>query len=177
MRSMTRKPRAPLSKELQLSVFLRDRWICRWCKRPVIFAPVMKFLEREIRNAGHSAPLSYHHAHWTRANAPLLDELGAVIDHIEAHSTGGLDSEENFATACNKCNGQKSNAARIEWEKRPKRKPIKGKYGPPLHWDGFSTLFAILAQRDLLGLTAAETDWLKALNSSQGIQHGAHGRF
>jgi hypothetical protein len=42
----------------------------------------------------------YHHAHWTRANAPLLDELGAAIDHIEAHSTGGLDSEQNLAAAC-----------------------------------------------------------------------------
>ncbi len=52
------KSRPPLSKELQVSVFRRDRWICRWCKRPVVFAPVMKFLEREIRNAGHGAPLS-----------------------------------------------------------------------------------------------------------------------
>jgi len=155
--------RPPLSKELQLSVFRRDGWLCRWCNRPVIFAPVMKFLEREIRNAGYSAPLSYHHAHWTRANAPLLDELGAVIDHVEALSAGGAHSEDNLTTACNKCNGQKSNAARIEWEKRPKHKPIKGKYGPPLCWDGFSTLFVILAQRDPLGLTAVEKDWLRAL--------------
>jgi hypothetical protein len=27
----------------------------------------------------------------------------------------------------NKCNGRKSNAATIKWEKRPKHKPIKGK--------------------------------------------------
>jgi hypothetical protein len=108
----------------------------------------MKFLAREVRNAGHRAPLSYYHAHWTHDGAPLLDELGAVIDHVEAHSTGGLDSEDNLATSCNKCNAQKSDAARVKWDKRPKRKPVKGKYGEPQHWDGLSRVFVILAQRD-----------------------------
>jgi 5-methylcytosine-specific restriction endonuclease McrA len=160
------KPRVPLPKDLQLSIFRRDRWICRWCNRPVIFAPVMKFLEREIRSAGHSAPLAYHHAHWTRANAPLLDELGAVIDHVEAHSTGGLDSEDNLATACNKCNGRKGSAPVDKWGKRVMRKPIKGKYGEPQYWDGLSGVFTILAQRNPVGLTAVEKDWLKALCST-----------
>jgi hypothetical protein len=56
--------------------------------RPVIFPPVMRLIEREVRKAGKNEPLSYYHAHWTRHGAPLLDELGAVIDHVEAHSTG-----------------------------------------------------------------------------------------
>jgi hypothetical protein len=80
------RSRPALPKDLQLRVFRRDRWICRWCNRPVIFSPVMKLIDRELRQSGHEKPLSYYHAHWTRDGAPLLDELGAVIDHVEAFS-------------------------------------------------------------------------------------------
>src|ERR1700730_12576455 len=64
--------RTAIPKRLQVAVFRRDGWLCCWCKRPVIFAPVMGFLEREIRVAGKVDPLAYHHAHWTRHGAPLL---------------------------------------------------------------------------------------------------------
>lgn len=143
-----RKSRPPMSKEMQLRVFRRDKWVCRWCNRPVIFAPVMKFLEREIIESGRSEPLSYYHAHWTHDGAPLLDELGAVIDHVEAFSTGGASTEENLATACCKCNGQKRAAPMAEFSKRPQRKPIKGKYGEPQYWDGLASVFVILARKN-----------------------------
>jgi hypothetical protein len=123
----------------------------------------MKFLERAIRMSGRGERLSYYHAHWTRAGAPLLDELGAVIDHVEAHSTGGASTEGNLATACAKCNGRKSAASMAKWSERPQRKPIKGKYGEPQYWDGLSSVFAILAQSDPDGLTASEKEWLKIL--------------
>ncbi|RZU41092.1 hypothetical protein BDD14_2587 [Edaphobacter modestus] len=71
--------RAALSKPVQLSIFQRDGWLCRWCNKPVIFARAMKFLELELRDSGLTAPLAYYHAHWTGATAPLLDELGAVL--------------------------------------------------------------------------------------------------
>jgi 5-methylcytosine-specific restriction endonuclease McrA len=156
-------PRSPLSKELQVRIFRRDKWVCRWCDRPVIFAPVMRLIERDVRAAGKGEPLSYYHAHWTRDGAPLLDELGAVIDHVEAHSTGGSSEEENLATACCKCNVRKSAARLEEWGKRPQRKSIKGKYGEPQYWDGLSALFVVLARRDPNGLTTSERGWLKAL--------------
>jgi class 3 adenylate cyclase/5-methylcytosine-specific restriction endonuclease McrA len=173
-----RRPRPPLLKELQLRIFRRDKWVCRWCDRPVIFAPVMRLIERDVRTAGMAGPLSYYHAHWTRDGAPLLDELGAVIDHIEAHSTGGPSEEENLATACCKCNGRKSAARLDEWGKRPQRKPIKGKYGEPQHWDGLSALFVVLAQRGPSGLTTSERDWLKALagNTQGSIEPKAQDR-
>ncbi len=123
----------------------------------------MKFLEREVRKSGRVERLSYYHAHWTRAGAPLLDELGAVIDHVEAHSAGGATTEGNLATACAKCNGRKSAASMAKWSERPQRKPIKGKYGEPQYWDGLSSVFVILAQRDPVGLTASEKEWLKIL--------------
>jgi 5-methylcytosine-specific restriction endonuclease McrA len=109
-------------------------------------------------------PLAYHHAHWTRHGAPLLDLLGAVIDHVQAFSTGGPDHIDNLATACNKCNGRKSAATLDKWGERPMEKPIKGKYGEPQRWDGFSTLFVVLARRNLDALTTTEKGWLKALS-------------
>ena len=126
----------------------------------------MRLIELEIRKAGNGEPLSYYHAHWTRDGAPLLDELGAVIDHVEAHSRDGSSQEPNLATACGKCNGRKSAASLIEWAKRPQRKRINGKYGEPQHWDGLSALFIILAQRDPSVLTASERDWLKVLGGA-----------
>jgi hypothetical protein len=134
-----------------------------------MFAPVMKFLEREVRKSGRGERLSYYHAHWARAGAPLLDELGAVIDHVEAHSARGPSTEGNLATACAKCNGRKSAAPMAKWHERPQRKPIKGKYGEPQHWDGLSCVFVILAQRDPGGLTSSEKEWLKVLSGDQVI--------
>jgi len=161
--------RVPLSKSEQVRIFRRDHWLCWSCKKPVIFAPAMRLLEREIRKSGFTGPLAYYHANATRDGAPLLDELWAVLDHLKAFSSGGLNSDENLATACNKCNGRKSNAALADYLKLPKRKPIKGKYGEPQDWDGLSTVFVVLARGDPVGLTASERDWFKALTSDPGM--------
>jgi 5-methylcytosine-specific restriction endonuclease McrA len=155
--------RVPLSKREQLAIFRRDHWLCQWCERPVIFAPALRLLEREVRNSGFAGPLAYYHAHGTRDGAPLLDELWAVLDHAHAHSLRGPTERDNLLTACNKCNGRKNNAPLDLWKARKKRKAIKGKYGEPHHWDGLSRLFVALAQRDPDGLSANEKGWLKAL--------------
>ena len=126
----------------------------------------MKYVERELRASGNADRISYYHAHWTRDGAPLLDLLGAVIDHVEAFSTGGVDHIDNLATACNKCNGRKSAATLDRWGERPMDPPVKGKYGEPQNWDGLSSLFVMLAQHNLAMLTAGERDWLRALKQS-----------
>jgi hypothetical protein len=127
----------------------------------------MKYLEQELKDGGHQGAVAYYHAHWTRDGSPLLDELGAVIDHIEAFSTGGVCSEENLCTACSKCNVRKSSAPLDQWSRREKRKPIKGKYGEPQNWDGLSSLFVVLAQRNRAELTTAEREWLAALQNAE----------
>jgi 5-methylcytosine-specific restriction endonuclease McrA len=155
--------RLAISKELQVRIFRRDGWICRWCGRPVVFAPVMKYLERLVRQRGFAGPLAYYHAHWTRRDAPLLDYTGAVIDHIQARSRGGADTAENFATACNKCNATKSNAGKDDFHRKSPRRPVKGKYGEPENWDGFSTLFVVLVEIAPEPSTVSERDWLRYL--------------
>jgi hypothetical protein len=123
----------------------------------------MKLIEHAVRTAGIGQTLSYYHAHWTRAGAPLLDALGAVIDHVEAFSTGRLSLEDIPATACNKCNTEKSASTSADHQKRHPHKPVKGKYRKPQNWDGLSALFLALAERNTSAPTASEKDWLKAL--------------
>jgi 5-methylcytosine-specific restriction endonuclease McrA len=136
---LTRRLNRPaIPKNLQIQVFRRDGWICRWCGRPVIFAPAMKYIDRFVRDSGFTGPIAYYDTHWSRRNAPLLDHLGAVIDHVNAHSRGGLDVLENFATACNKCNANKSNAPRDEFVTRSPRRTVRGKYGEPQNWDALA---------------------------------------
>ena len=56
-------PRQASKKEC-LKVFYRDGWLCRWCKRPVIFAPVMRLIVFEL-----GFRLDFK---WLRANRWLL---------------------------------------------------------------------------------------------------------
>ena len=163
---MNGRKRATLSKPLLVAVFRRDGWLCRWCEKPVIFAPVMRVLELELKTSGtNTGPVAYYHSHWTRAGAPLIDLLGAEVDHVEAHSAGGRDHIDNFATVCHKCNLRKGAGTHDQFLKRPREKPVKGKYGEPQSWDGLSSVFIMLAQRHRAALTAGEKGWLASLGS------------
>jgi 5-methylcytosine-specific restriction endonuclease McrA len=164
--------RVPLTKALQVAIYDRDGWLCRWCGKPVIFPPVMKYIEIEMRKAGYCGDLAYYHPNWTRAAAPLLDELGAVLDHVEAFAAGGPCAEENLVTSCDKCNARKSSAPLEKWNQRAIRKPIKGKYGEPQHWDGLSGLFTILADRNSEALTTTDRARLKALKQLSATKQG-----
>ena len=145
--SVPERKRKNLPKPLQAVIYRRDGWLCCWCKRPVIFSPAVKFLELELRNAGHAGPLAYYHRNGTRDGSPLLDELAASIDHVEAFSTGGACDEENLRTSCWKCNTRKNAAPVSDWDQRHKNKTVKEKYGEPQHWDGLSSVFIMLAGR------------------------------
>jgi len=155
------KRRQALPKGDQLAIFRRDHWICHWCKKPVIFAPAMKLMEVEVRQLNESPRVAYYHAHWTRQHSPLLDELGAAIDHLHTHSAGGPNSSDNLVTACNKCNARRGAALSSEFQARPRRF-VKGKYGEPYDWDGLSPLFVVLARRYSRQLSTSERQWLAA---------------
>ena len=68
------RPRRALRKDLQVSVFRRDHWLCHWCGRPVVFPPA------------------------------LLDEQAAVVNHRQPRSQDGDDVLDKLVTACNRCN-------------------------------------------------------------------------
>lgn len=162
-----RASRKALSKGLQVRVFCRDHWLCRWCGRPVVFAPAMKYLERHTRQQGYQGPLAYFDPRWRRDASPLLDHLAAVVDHVEAYSRGGADDESNFVTACNKCNMRKNSDPVEHFTTRSPRRPVKAKYGEPIHWDGLSTLFVLLLSQDRTDVTKTDEEWLSALKQQQ----------
>src|SRR5262245_61538744 len=93
-----------MPQELQVRVFRRDKWLCWHCRRPVIFPPSMKYLLRYASQQGHTGPLAWFSLAWRRDASPLLDQLGAVVDHLKPLAAGGDDEEGNLVTACCKCN-------------------------------------------------------------------------
>lgn len=173
---MATRKRTALSKEMQLRVFRRDRWMCRWCGRPVIFPPVMRMLDRMVRLDGYSGPLAYHDLRWRRDRAPLLDHLGAVVDHHEAFARGGAHDDTNFVTSCNKCNARKNAAEVADFKARSPLRPVKGKYGEPMDWDGMSAVFTALASTNSDDLSDSERAWLVALQEA-GPAHSLRRRI
>lgn len=162
-RAAVKPRRTALSKNLQVRVFRRDAWLCRWCGRPVVFPPAMKYLQRYARQRGYAGPLAYWSFAWRRDASPLLDQLGAVIDHVDALSAGGPHHEANFVTACYKCNVRKSAEPAAGFLKKYPLRPVKGKYGEPKNWDGLSTLFVLMVREDQSGVTRSESEWYQAL--------------
>jgi 5-methylcytosine-specific restriction endonuclease McrA len=158
--------RNSLPKPSQVKVFYRDHWLCRWCKRPVIFAPAMKYLQQHLSDAGYK-DLAYWRYAYDRHGAPLLDDLAAVLDHVTAFSVGGPGNAENLVTACNKCNTRKNNSDAAAWERAHPVKAIKGKHGEPVDWDGFSSLFLFFAGKYAANLTKSEKAWVKALKNER----------
>jgi len=161
--------RKALSKELQVHVYRRDRWLCRWCGRPVIFAPAMKYLERYARARGYAGPLAWSSFAWRRDASPLLDHLGAVIDHVHAFSLGGAHDASNFVTACAKCNMRKSAEVVERFAKQHPLRRVKAKYGEPQHWEGLSILFVLLMREDPSGATRSEQEWCNALSREPDV--------
>jgi 5-methylcytosine-specific restriction endonuclease McrA len=157
------KVRQPLAVERQVQIFFRDHWLCHWCRRPVIFAPALKYLQQQVQARGYPTALAYFDPRWRRDAAPLLDELAAVIDHRLAHVHGGAASEENLVTACNKCNLRKNSLAAETFVEQAALRSVKGRYGEPVAWDGLVALFLLFSEPYLDTLTAQERKWRKAL--------------
>jgi hypothetical protein len=130
----------------------------------------MRHLAEFVSQEGFNGPLAYYNRNWRRSDSPLLDHLGAVIDHMESHSGGGRSTISNLVTACNKCNATKSNSPADFFAKRSPPRLVKGKYGEPKYWDGFSTLFMVLVARNPSGTTPTERAWLRVLNLVIPIQ-------
>ena len=146
-----------------MQVFQRDRWLCVWRHRPVIFPPALKYIEQLLRARGHARPVAYYHPNWRRDAAPLLDELGASVDHIDAHALGGSSETDNLATICAKCNVRKGKLTAAEYLRRNPVKKVRGKHGEPTAWDGLSALFVMLVDDNQRVATATEKQWAAAL--------------
>jgi 5-methylcytosine-specific restriction endonuclease McrA len=155
--------RQGLTVELQVRIFFRDHWLCHWCRRPVIFSPALKYLQKQVQASGYPTATAYFDPRWRRDTAPLLDELAAVIDHRLAHVHGGEATEENLVTACNKCNLRKNSRQVETFMEQAAFRSVKGQYGEPVAWNGFVALFLLFSEPYLDSLTDKERKWRKAL--------------
>lgn len=155
--------RSKIPYDFQVAIFYRDRWLCHYCRRPTVFAPAMKYLQRWVIENGTQVPFAYHHERWRRDTSPLLDDLGVVLDHHIAHSKRADNTSQNLVTACNKCNMHKSDRDFKEFSEKESFRYVKGRYGEPENWDGFVSVFLLLAERYSDELTPTERQWFKAL--------------
>ena len=160
---MPKATRKSIPISVQLQVFFRDRWLCYICRRPLIFPFALKQLANLVPGTPVSPQLAYYNLNWRRDRAPLLDELGASIDHVEAFANGGAHGIENFAAICARCNARKNTLSRQEFEQASRPWRVRGKHGEPLTWDGLASVFAVLAGNSTMPLTATERKWLKGL--------------
>lgn len=122
------KMRMP-SKKVELDIFKRDGWHCRFCESPVIFKEARKHLNNLFPRA----------ARWGRVNKDKhlgLAVLESTLDHLLPHSRGGDHSEINLVTACGPCQ-----FGRGSWtlEEVGLENPM---LRPPIHndWDGLMRL-------------------------------------
>ena len=162
MKLMTR-PKQPIPIARQVAVLFRDKWLCHWCGRPVIFAPALKYLEAFVGASGYELPLAYYNKNYRRDASPLLDELGLAMDHVKAHAKGGSDDESNLVTACSRCNARKSDKEASDYVKEHPKWAVKSKHGEPTHWDGLASYFVAAARANPGLLTTQERKWLLAL--------------
>jgi RNA:NAD 2'-phosphotransferase (TPT1/KptA family) len=125
---MERKWRTP-AKAMQAEKFCARRSGLSLVQKAAHHCPTFRFIAAELRHAGQSGNLTFHHTHWTRQDAPLLDELGAVIDHVKRLNTDGLETVENLVTACNKYHLRKNADVLEKWNTRKLSKFVRGKYG------------------------------------------------
>ena len=162
---MSEAERTHVPRSVQIAVYFRDHWLCFYCHRPTVFPPAFRLLAESIASELPDVPIAIWDGLWRRDKAPLLDELGACIDHIHSLAAGGAHDVSNFATCCNRCNARKSARSVVDYlEENPPWK-VKGKYGEPEDWDGLASLFVVLARKAQRPLTTTEKNWLRAIEA------------
>jgi 5-methylcytosine-specific restriction endonuclease McrA len=162
--------RPPVPYPVAVRDYFRDRWLCSHCRRPTVFHLALKLLAEQVRDSLPGIRLAYWDERWRRDRSPLLDQLAASIDHVQAFSKGGQHSEANFATICVKCNVRKGARTRQEHTSIDVPRVVKGRYGEPKDWDGLASTFVVLARRSSRRLSPAEREWLRALEDWYGTR-------
>lgn len=155
------RPSIPIPR--QVAALFRDKWLCRYCGRPVIFAPALKYLGQFVKSQGFDKSLAYYDMRYSRYASPLLEDLGLAIDHVDAFVKGGSNDLDNLVTACSPCNAQKSAGTSKDHLRRHPRRLIRSKHGEPTRWDGLASYFIVVGRANPKALTAQELKWFTAL--------------
>lgn len=125
--------RKNVPKKIQLLIWNRDFWTCRYCDEPVFFNPIFKLFEELSPNHG------YYHPHGKgEFRHQFIEKRMASIDHVHPLKKGGLDETDNYVTACWGCNLKWRDKLHTEGKPKPLR---VNTMAIKINWDGFSTLY------------------------------------
>ncbi|MBU1197034.1 HNH endonuclease [Candidatus Micrarchaeota archaeon] len=131
--------RKNIPKSLQLKIWARDGWSCRYCGEAVFFAPTLKLLNELSPGHGY-----YHPNGKTGSMLPLFQMRWASVDHVTPFSKGGEDNEQNYVTACWGCNLK----YRERTHEQGKPSPIEiNMNAKKLGWDGLSSIYLKLSKK------------------------------
>lgn len=157
-------PERRASLPLQIAIFRRDGFICRYCGKRTLFPAVLRVLS-------HLFPeLLPYHRNWKWAEThPLYWTHATSLDHRIPVARGGESTAENLITACYQCNSIKQNWLLEElcWELRPVELGSSA-------WDGLTGEYARLCSAAGLERNKYHSAWLAAL--SQDAREGCGAR-
>lgn len=114
------------------TVYVRDGFTCVYCGRWTIPTSILRLI-----STAFPARFPYH-PNWPMASTPRAYwDISTSVDHVQAVSTGGdWQAAHNLATACARCQYQKSNLAlsALGWTVRRDNAT----------WDGLTTTYEAL---------------------------------
>lgn len=141
--------RKAIRQKLQLKIWVRDNWTCRYCGEPVFFLPTLNLLDKLSPNHGYNHPHSK-----TGSVLSLFQWRWASVDHVVPVTKGGTNDEENLVTACWRCNLNWNNKSVAQGKPQPNK---LNENAIKVSWDGLSSLYPKLCKK--------KDDWCRLIEA------------